>query len=348
MEMTDELMERFFKGLCSEEEREAIDRYIQENPLAWEQYLARQDWQTIDYKQKLHPALSGKMLNKVRNATYRKAGVVRTLKRLAVAAIVLLAIGVGWRYLLVNTKDNIKIEELSSIAKVEPYRVQRRLNTTNKPLLIALEEGSAITLSPGSRVEYTTPLVKEHKRTIYLTGEAYFAVAKDSAAPFTVYSDGISTTALGTSFTIKAMEKEPFISVHLHTGKVVVKSVDSVRRKMHHNIYLTPTQIMVYDKEKMLATVRTESSHLVKADNKTVVPNWYMFSNQPLVQVFEQLEELYGVKINYTKADLKDMYFIGRFDKTDSLEHIINDIAILNKLTVTRKGNIYTLTKKDH
>lgn len=348
MEMTDELMERFFKGLCSEEECKAIDRYIKENPLAWEQYLARQDWQTIDYKQKLHPALSGKMLNNVRNATYRKTGVVRTLKRLAVAAIVLLVMVVGWRYLLVNTKNNLQAGELPSIAKEETYRVQRRINTTSKPLLIALEEGSAITLSPGSRVEYTAPLVKEHKRTIYLTGEAYFAIAKDSTAPFTVYSDGISTTALGTSFTIRAIEKDPFISVHLHTGKVVIRSADSVRRKMHNNVYLSPTQIMVYDKGKMLATVKTENSHLAKAGNKTVVPNWYMFSNQPLVQVFEQLEELYGVQINYTRADLKDMYFIGRFDKTDSLEHIINDIAILNKLTVTRKGNIYTLTKKDH
>lgn len=347
--MTDELMERFFKGECSAEESEWVERYIREHPAEWEQYLAKQDWEHFTYTQKLHPAVSEKLLHTVQQGTYRKPPLVRTIRRLAVAAAVLLAIGLGWQYMhtVRRATQTPAAEEIAAVTGTG-HTLQRRMNTTGKPLLIALQDGSSVTLTPGSILEYYEPLVKDQKRNVYLKGQAFFSVAKDSTTAFTVNSDGISTTALGTSFTIEAFEKDPFISVHLHTGKVVVKPADSMGRKMKESIYLTPGHIMVYDKAKMLATVKASNSNLTKAAGKTVVPNWYMFSNQPLDQVFQQLEELYGVQIHYAKSDLKDMYFIGRFEKTDSLENIIRDIAILNKLSVAKEGNTYTLTKKEH
>lgn len=347
--MTDELMERFFKGECSAAESEWVERYIREHPAEWEQYLAKQDWEHFTYSEKLHPAVSEKLLHTVQQATYRNRPLVRTIKRLAVAAAILLAIGLGWQYFYKTGKgtQTPAAEQLAEV-KTTHYTLQRRMNTTNKPLQVALQDGSSVTLTPGSILEFNEPLVKDQKRSIYLKGQAFFSVAKDSTTPFTVNSDGISTTALGTTFTIQAFEKDPFISVHLHTGKVVVQPADSMGRKMKEPIYLVPGNIMVYDKAKMLATVKAANSNLTKAAGKTVVPNWYMFSNQPLDQVFQQLEELYGVQINYAKDDLKDMYFIGRFEKTDSLEHIIRDIAILNKLLVAKQGNTYTLSKKEH
>ena len=349
MQMTDELMERFFKSECSAEEREAIERYIRENPGEWEKYLAAQDWEHFTYGEKLHPAVSQKLLHKVQQATYRRRSIVRTLKRIAVAAVVIIAIGLGWRYINTTPKpENQQAAEQMAAVTETHYTRQRRMNTTTRPLPVSLQDGSTVTLTPGSILEFYAPFVKDKQRLVYLKGQAFFAVAKDSTTPFTVYSDGITTTALGTSFTIKAFEQEPFISVQLHTGKVVVKSADSIRRQLKEAVYLTPGYTMLYDKTKMLATVKMDKSNLAQAGSKTVVPNWYMFSNQPLDQVFQQLEELYGVQINYAKDDLKNMYFIGRFEKTDSLENIMRDIAVLNKLLVTRQGNIYTLTKKEH
>ena len=73
--------------------------------------------------------------------------------------------------------------------------------------------------------------------------------------------------------------------------------------------------------------------------------SWYMFNNQPLAQVFKQLEEMYGVEILYSATDIEKMYFIGKFSKTDSVSNILKQIAALNNLTVTRQNNTYTISR---
>ena len=70
-----------------------------------------------------------------------------------------------------------------------------------------------------------------------------------------------------------------------------------------------------------------------------------MFNNQPLAQVFKQLEEMYGVEIVYEEADIQKMYFIGKFSKNDSVSTILNQIASLNNLTVTRTNSTYIIRK---
>ena len=54
-------------------------------------------------------------------------------------------------------------------------------------------------------------------------GEAYFEVAKDSTRPFIVRTGQITTTALGTSFNIKAYQNEE-LNISLLTGLVEVGS----------------------------------------------------------------------------------------------------------------------------
>ena len=82
---------------------------------------------------------------------------------------------------------------------------------------------------------------------------AFFKVVKDKTKPFTVFSEAIATTALGTSFTIRSFEEDSYIKVHLHTGKVVVKSTDIGHKTLEKDMYLVPDNILMYDKTKMLA-----------------------------------------------------------------------------------------------
>jgi transmembrane sensor len=70
-----------------------------------------------------------------------------------------------------------------------------------------------------------------------------------------------------------------------------------------------------------------------------------MFNNQNLPDVLERLKELYGTDIQYSKEALKNSYFIGKFNMTDSLEKILNDIALLKNLTVEKHGNSFIIKK---
>ena len=71
-----------------------------------------------------------------------------------------------------------------------------------------------------------------------------------------------------------------------------------------------------------------------------------MFNNQPLAQVFKQLEEMYGVEIVYAEAAIEKMYFIGKFSKNDSVSNILKQIAALNNLTITKQNNDYIITNR--
>ena len=84
-------------------------------------------------------------------------------------------------------------------------------------------------------------------------------------------------------------------------------------------------------------------------DNPAIPENtkdsYFMFNNQSLDQVFENLAGLYHVKINFNKNDVKDLYFIGKYNSSDSLETILKRIATLNDLTVIKKDNAYYISK---
>ncbi len=69
---------------------------------------------------------------------------------------------------------------------------------------IVLADGSTVNLNAGSRLRYPVTFSGPN-RDIYLEeGEAFFTVAENPSHPFIVHSRGLATTALGTSFNIRA------------------------------------------------------------------------------------------------------------------------------------------------
>jgi transmembrane sensor len=71
-----------------------------------------------------------------------------------------------------------------------------------------------------------------------------------------------------------------------------------------------------------------------------------MFNNQSLSEVFDALAAMYDVRIVYSKEDIKNMYFIGTYEKSDSIERILNEIALLNKLQISKLDNGFKIERK--
>ena len=65
----------------------------------------------------------------------------------------------------------------------------------------------------------------------------------------------------------------------------------------------------------------------------------------PLEEVFDQLAEIYNVKIVYDKKDVKNLYFIGKYNSAASVETILKRIAILNNLTITKQDSAFIITR---
>jgi transmembrane sensor len=289
----------------------------------------------------------------------RTAKVYRILISAAIAASVIIAFGLvfNWfgnkavsRPALAETGTQ-KTDSIISLTRHEK-------NTSGKIQQIDLQDGSEVMLFNSSELTYQEPFTG-NKREITMSGKAEFKVAKDSTKPFIVYSGDISTTALGTQFSVTHFEGEKSIIVRLYEGKIVISSVTGAKRKLNKDYYLLPGQELVYDQHTSTAVLKNftidnngrddRKGEVTQGENPTIPLNekgsWYMFNNQSLAQVFDQLQDMYNVKIEYVKKDVRDKYFIGKFDKTDSVERILRQITSLNNLKLIKENNKFIITK---
>lgn len=341
-----ELVEKFYSGQCSEEEKQRIVDYFSRNPGELEDYFSEEDWSQFSYEGQLPSSLSEKLWDYINRKTQKRRGVIRILTSVAVAASVVLVLGLGWMWLQ-------RSDSTQQTATVVMPELVDTLNKGGRQIALSLPDGSVVELQPGSRLQYKRTF-DGARRDVYLTGEASFQVAKNPLQPFIVYSDAIATTALGTTFIVSALPHADAIKVKLIEGRVVIKSADSSNRILKQNYYLLPGEEFEWNRKSGTATVKHSKKGEQKKKNVNAAPeeqpatvsNWYQFNNQSLAQVLDQLSVIYQVRIEYNRADIQKINFIGRIEKTDSIQTILNDIALLNHLSVTRTGNTYLIRKK--
>jgi transmembrane sensor len=189
-----------------------VAKYLKANPDLLNKYLSEEEWRTIEPRE-----MPQEFWDHVWQGIQKKnrsKRIVLWIKRTAAAACIAGIIGIGYYQFNKSSKPNSIVATNNSI----------RANIEHK---ITANNNSAIDLSPNSVLRYDVPF-SNHKREIFLEGEAYFKVAKDSSKPFTVFAGGLATTALGTAFKICTNSgSQHFVTVKLFEGKVVIKQTDS-------------------------------------------------------------------------------------------------------------------------
>ncbi|HEY4153788.1 MAG TPA: FecR domain-containing protein [Puia sp.] len=94
---------------------------------------------------------------------------------------------------------------------------------------IMLPDGTRVWLNSGSSLKYPVSFAGS-KRSVILSGEAYFEVAKDPSSPFEVKANGSLVEVLGTHFNINAYTDELDLKITLAEGSV----------KVNHNTLIKP------------------------------------------------------------------------------------------------------------
>lgn len=84
---------------------------------------------------------------------------------------------------------------------------------------VTLADGTKVWLNAVSKLVFPTEF-RGADRTVELTGEAYFEVAKDRLRPFMVKVNGVQVQVLGTSFNVNAYTDESTINTTLLDGAV--------------------------------------------------------------------------------------------------------------------------------
>ena len=333
--ITKELIDRFLKNECTPEEHRMVSEHLEAHPEEWEQYLPEQEMTELQ-ETPWDEKRSEKAYESIQQRLTKNGGAIRRLRVGLAAAAVILVIGMVWFFNRSNDDAQGRqagVPKTISAPLADVWEHKKNMTTSTQTIL--LSDGSTIDLTPNSEVEYK-------ERMVRLKGEALFNVAKDKTKPFIVKSGDLTTTVLGTSFSVKYIESDPTIRVHLFTGRVVV-----------NNMNLLPGEELVYDKQRMTAKIirPTKNNMAVRTQKKagkTVQPDWYMFGGQPLTQVFDQLSEYYGIEINYYPSDVSNRYFTAKFARTDSLDAILKDISLLHDLSLKKTDGVYYFRKKKH
>lgn len=346
--ITKETIERFFSNSCTSKEIEEVIAYFDANPDVFN--IIEREWNEFQSTERLSEDVSRKIWKYSEESPKTTTFFSIYLKRIAIAASFILLISSLW-YLIGNRKD---------IATNQYVQFKREIKTvtnfTKFKKSILLSDSSIVELMPNSTISYIEKF-DSLKREVRLNGEAWFKVTKDYIRPFSVIGDSIITTVLGTKFTVKSYDFDNKVQVLLHEGKVKVTPNGSVFKGNQHEYFLNAGDVLIYNKQtsEVLIKRQQENSFMskkaalnVKNYNSALMQgeNWYMFSNQPLSDVIVQLELFYNTNIGFNKYDIKGLTFIGKIDRSDSLENILNSIASLNNLRLTKREGSFWLSKK--
>ena len=87
---------------------------------------------------------------------------------------------------------------------------------------LVLADGTKVWLNADSKLRFPVSFTAE-RREVYLEGEAYFEVAKDSEHPFIVHISRGAIEVLGTGFNVRDYREEQKTVTTLVQGKVVYR-----------------------------------------------------------------------------------------------------------------------------
>ena len=246
MNISDELLARYFKGQCTPEEKLLVINYLKEVDDLPEHLLSKDDWDDAN-DALISNEKSDEMFAAIKKQTLVKSLRIKWFKITSAAAVVFVLLSVV--FFLLNKPERVpNLAKNKEVKKeiVEAINWKSIVNYTSNNQSLALPDGSTVKIYPGGELRYAIPFVKAN-REIYLKGKSFFEVSKDKKHPFIVYSKGISTTALGTSFTITATEQDKLIKVELHTGKVWVKNISADKSVLTFDKILLPGSELVYN-----------------------------------------------------------------------------------------------------
>jgi ferric-dicitrate binding protein FerR (iron transport regulator) len=204
----------------------------------------------------------------------------------------------------------------------------KTLATMDQPEELVLPDGSTVTMNYFSSLKYPRRFSGEI-RSIKLEGEGFFEVESDPDHPFVINTRDVDIKVLGTSFNVNAYSENAAVEVTVKTGQVAVTRHGEVPR----TIILKPGNRGVYKKtEETLEITRDIDKNYLAWKTKS-----FVFEDQTLLDVSNQLNKVYKAEIIIDSDSLKDARITTSFDD-QSLDAILNVLSATLDLNV-RKSN---------
>jgi len=251
--------------------------------------------------------------------------------RYAAIFAALLAVG-SLTYLLTDQSGR---DTASSTVALPEMMVFQTVAKPTEPTEIILPDGSMVKLNAGSSLQYPKQFTGSDRR-VKLTGEGYFEVKHESTHPFIVEVNNVQIEDLGTSFNISAYPARELVEVNVTSGSIRLTNTTKNETKV----------LFAGSNGKYLKKSGTlEVSNKLTTNYLSWMTRELTFHHTPLSSVFEQLENIYHVKVAFVEPKIANIPYTANFDKFQ-LGDIVNVIAKTHHLTVRKEGDGFVFALK--
>jgi ferric-dicitrate binding protein FerR (iron transport regulator) len=246
----------------------------------------------------------------------------------------------AWLYLNGNEKQTVPRRE--NIAGLHKIKNDKLFNDT-----VHLPDGSLVILEPNAIVRYNDHFTGP-KREVYLEGNAFFKVTRNTRSPFYVYSKNIVAQVLGTSFFVKANPLAHNIEVSVQTGKVAVyeygrETVQERKNDESSGVILKPNQRVIYSNtDHHFRTTLVDIPLPVIAEKNAeerITQLNFVFDETPMARVLSYLEQAYHIELVLDNESLAKCLFSGDIkgqNLYDQLEIICESVQATYEIRGTK------------
>ena len=215
----------------------------------------------------------------------------------------------------------IKLENdtVNGLLKYEAGAVDNSIgmkyNTLNVPkggeYSLILPDGSRVWLNSETTLRFPVQFTGG-KRVVYLSGEAYFRVKKDTSAAFHVYTKQQEITVLGTTFNVSAYENDWFTETTLIEGNVAVEGGAE-------RVVMKPSEQYILDKRSGVGELKEVETEFYTSwiDGK------FYFTSFTFEEIVKKLERWYDFTMIYEEDDIRQMRFSGVINKHRPIEEML-------------------------
>ena len=233
---------------------------------------------------------------------------------MSAAACIMLAINIWSGYNKSGVVDPIEIDWKETVAEACEMKE------------VILPDSTHVWLNADSKIMYPNTFAGK-SRKVFIEGEAFLEVAKDSTHPFIVQYGDNNITVTGTKFNIKTFG-ENFTTTLIEGG---------IKVNFCGNEYImSPGEHLVGNK--------VDGSVKISLISESKFPRWYKGEfnvyNETLTNIIQDLERKFGVEIILRNKSFAQDRFTFSFINGESLAEILDALSIVTDMTIEQKEDV--------
>jgi ferric-dicitrate binding protein FerR (iron transport regulator) len=215
-------------------------------------------------------------------------------------------------------------------------------NTLNVPhgkrFDLILSDGTKVKLNSGSSMRYPVQFLPGNNRKVFLRGEAYFDVAKDTEHPFIVNANDLEVQVLGTQFNLSYYPEDLEITTVLVEGSVELYK-DGADRNTNTVTQLRPGQKAAWRGADNKMSVNQVDTEIYTAWRE----GYLLFKATPFSKIKTKLERHFNITIEDRDKHMEKEVYTATF-REETIEEILEAFKEDISFSYTRVDNKIIIT----